>query len=232
MMSRRWLPGVVSALLVGGLVGGAFVAGLVGGEGPQDTENEARSAEGSGGPRNPVALEVFLDRWEAALGGTYVVQGTVTRSRGTSDGPLEQILPFRHARAEGRVLDQMGDLATVVADGWTRDCQLFEGGEVACGSAEPALTARDERMAMAETMSGDYVVFETEDDDCLEIIGTGPVTIGRWGQSSIVCFDRSTGAVVRVLTFTGSSATVLAAERVEAAPRPGDLEPGDPEPGK
>lgn len=176
--------------------------------------------------RQVLPLEEFLDRWEASVSATYVVVGTVTQSSGAGDARrIEDSLSFRQARNDDRALDQLGDTAVVTAFGEQRDCQIFAGDEVACASPVSAVTADEERALVASELS-EYLVYEHPEVECLELIAESPSNFGRWGQSSVVCFDAATRAVRLIETFRGDRQTVRVAESLSGVPSPADLEPG------
>lgn len=184
------------------------------------------SGAGTADARNVVPLDDFLDRWEASVSGTYVAVGTVTRTAGTGDERnVEESLRFRQARREDRALDQLGDTAVVISAGEQRDCQIFAGDEVACASPVSAVTPNEERALVASELA-EYVVYEHTDPGCLELIARLPSNFGRWGQSSVVCFDAATSAVRLIETFRGDRQTVRVAESISGDPSPADLEPG------
>ncbi len=176
--------------------------------------------------RQVVPLDEFLDRWEASVSATYVAVGTVTNTSGAGDERrIEDSLNFRQARTEDRALDQLGDTAVVTVSGEQRDCQIFAGDEVACASPVAAITASEERLLVASELS-EYQVYEHAETGCLELIAEAPSNFGRWGQSSVVCFDAATSAVRLIETFRGDRETVRVAESLSGEPGPADLEPG------
>ena len=152
--------------------------------------------------------------------------GTLTRTAGTGqDRTVEESLNFRQARRDGSALDQLGDTAVVISSGEQRDCQIFAGDEVACAAPISAVTSEEERALVALELA-EYSVYEHTDAGCLELIARSPSNFGRWGQSSVVCFDPDTGAVRLIETFRGDRQTVRVAESICGDPDPADLEPG------
>ncbi len=188
--------------------------------------DSASSGASTTAARQVLPLDAFLDRWEASVTSTYVAVGTVTQTSGAGqERRTEDLLRFRQARIGDRALDQLGDTAIVTAFGEQRDCQIFAGDEVACTSPVSAVTADEERVLVASELS-EYLVYEHPEVGCLELIAESPSNFGRWGQSSVVCFDAATGAVRLIETFRGDRRTVRVAESLSGDPSPADLEPG------
>jgi hypothetical protein len=217
--------GAVMALGLGWVLG-AFDAD----DGRSDATPTQELSGDSGGeqpsPRAELGLAEFLDRWDASLVGPYVASGTLTRTRGVTGAPtVEESADFRMARRDGRVLDQLGELAVVTSEGMQRDCQIFGPGEVACTEPIAAPTPVEERASLEQELAN-YLVYEHADASCLELVARGPSNFGRWGQSSVVCFDEATGAVARIETFRGDRRSIRVATAVSIDPSQEDLEPG------
>ena len=229
---RRAVP-VLVAVAAGAVV--AFGLGWVlGAFDANDGRSGAAPTQGLSGdsageqpsPRAELDLAEFLDRWDASLVGPYVVSGTLTRTRGVTDPhTVEESADFRVARRDGRVLDQLGEFAVVTSDGMQRDCQIFGPDEVACTEPIAAPTPSEERASLEQELAN-YLVYEHADDSCLELVARGPSNFGRWGQSSVVCFDEATGAVASVETFRGDRRSIRVAAATSVDPSQEDLEPG------
>ncbi|MDA3038713.1 MAG: hypothetical protein O3C27_04130 [Actinomycetota bacterium] len=113
----------------------------------------------------------------------------------------------------------------MISSGEQRDCQIFADDEVACTSPVAAVTPDEERALVASELA-EYLVYEHDEAGCLELIARSPSNFGRWGQSSVVCFDAGTGAVRLIQTFRGDRQSVRVAESISDDPGPADLEPG------
>ena len=176
--------------------------------------------------RDVVAPSVFLDAWERSRVGPYVVVGTLERNQGES----VQVMEVRHARQDGRSLEQTGNNAIVAQDGGLMDCERFDTGEILCAEPTVAPSPRQERGAM-ETLfvgpdEGDYQIFSGDRADCYWIVARQPTTSGTFGQSSEFCFDQQTGAVVSYTIATGGSTTTFEATEVTAEVTEDALRPG------
>ncbi len=223
--------------VLGALIAGVAIVGLVlslvsGRTGPPSLGVAPSSTHGTNVTLAERPLDDFLDRWERSLVGPYVATGTLTRIRGRgADAVVEDSVGFRLARRDDRELDQLGSFAIVTAAGRQRDCQIDDTASagsperVLCSAPVPEGTNRQERDLLARELA-DYQVFETDDPDCLELIAVGPSNFGRWGQSSMVCFDPATHAVRLMETFRGDDRSVRVVETLSDSPSDTDLEPG------
>ena len=227
-MTRRVVVLALGALLVAGaaiaLVGLAL-------SGPDNAESDVASAEPEPGPVRPeVGADGYLDLWEQSRTGTYVARGIERRWSGApGDETLLAQVGYHHARAGDRVLVVVGGDSTITEAGVTRLCQMLDnagaGLELYCDQGIPSPSVADERAALRAEIDRRYVVVEHPEPGCVEFIGEGPVTAGRFGQSAVVCFDPATGALTREEVFQGDRRRELVIQQVELRPTDLDLDP-------
>lgn len=211
----------IGAAVLVGIIAVFAVAALRGGDdastpGPTTSLLEAAS---------PLGTEAFVEKWTTARRATVAIEGTLMRFRGS-----EQLgsIAVRSAHRDDRWLDQTGATALVIADGQRRSCERFQSGTIACTDPERAPTVEQEAELIRQRIDGDapgYVVYASDEPDCLLLVAVSPSPGAVWGQSTTFCFDGGTGAISRQETLSGDRRDLFEAQVIRAEVTDADLDP-------
>ncbi len=178
--------------------------------------------------REQAALQPFLDAFEASRTGTYKIDGRLEITEpGVEAGSS---LDVTHVRRGRDAIEITGTSQLVTVDGRQQSCEVLPGAETVCGAITDAAPVAETVAALAALFEGDepdYLLYDDE-PNCWQLVATSSPAPTLWGQSTTICFDPETGAIVRQITSATNGVRTFVANTITAEVDDADLAPPNP----
>jgi hypothetical protein len=146
------------------------------------------------GPAAPNALADLTERWRRSQFGSFVLEGTFTRSRAGTELLNQSI---RIVRRGGDVLDTRDGTTSARLAGQQWLCPMA----MACQSVGAADSGDQELTRLTELVTGADPAYElVMTPECAEFVRRRNQLVPPLGDRTRYCFDPTSGALVRRLT--------------------------------
>ncbi len=174
--------------------------------------------------RLPGDIDDFVSAFEASRTGTYRVVGRLELSEPGVDG--SERIDVTIARRGADSVEQWGTSLVVALDGRLQACERLAEG-LTCGAVTDAAPTEGDIEALRSLLSGPSPTYElfVDSPGCWQLVATSSPAPAPWGQTTTICFDAGTGAIIRQTTSSATGLRTFVAQEVSATVDDADLSP-------